>query len=329
VAEPRLIDRLDYTALPPGRHQLRYAAPSTTLPDGSPLTIAVTVLVGRAPRPRLAAIAGVHGNEYPGPLALLDLAQTLDPASIAGTLVLVPFANPLAYNAGARVTPEDGVNLNRVFPGDPHGTLTNRVAYALVDGIIQDADLAVDLHSADATGVMLPMTGFREPPPAADAHARSVALASARAAAAFGLEMDWMMRWAPGTLSTALNQRGIPAVGCEAGGGGIASPEEVVLYRDGVLRLVRGETRPLPPTVEAMEDLTAPASGLLDVRVALRQELRAGDLVARVLDPWGSAIAEVTAPFDGRVVHQRLFRQVRAGETVVSLGRRFPHPLAG
>jgi predicted deacylase len=277
--------------------------------------------VGRNARPRLAAIAGVHGNEYPGPLALLDLAQTLEPSAIDGTLVLVPFANPLAYNAGTRSSPEDGVNLNRVFPGDPAGSLTLRLAHALVDGIVQDADLAVDLHSAEATGVMLPMAGFRE-------HTEPTALPSARAAAAFGLEMDWMMRWAPGTLSTALNQRGIPAVGCEVGGGGIASLNEVAMYRDGVLRLARGETRELPSTVETMEDLLAPASGLLDIRVALRDEPRAGDLVARVLDPWGAAIGEVTAPFDGRVVHQRLFRQVRAGETVVSLGGRVPHPFA-
>jgi predicted deacylase len=269
------VDCIDYAALTPGRHQLRYLVPGTTLPDGSPLAIPVTILVGRNPRPRLTAIAGVHGNEYPGPLALLEIAAELDPASIEGTVVLVPFANPLAYNAGTRVSPEDGVNLNRVFPGDPNGSLTLRLAHALVDGIVQDADLAVDLHSAEATGVMMPMSGFRE-------HSGPVALASARAAAAFGLEMSWMMRWAPGTLSTALNQRGIPAVGCEVGGGGIASAQEIELYRDGVMRLVRGEQRPLPPEVEVMEDLTAPTSGILDIKVQLRDEVRAGQLLAHL-----------------------------------------------
>jgi predicted deacylase len=315
------VEQLDYAALPEGRHRLRFLVPGTRLPDGWPLAIPVTVLVGRNPRPRLVAIAGVHGNEYPGPLALLELAAELDPASIDGTLVLVPFANPLAYNAGTRVSPEDGVNLNRVFPGDPKGTLTLRLAHALVDGIVQDADLAVDLHSAEATGVMMPMAGFRE-------HTGPVALASARAAAAFGLDMNWMMRWAPGTLSTALNQRGIPAVGCEVGGLGVASAEEVALYRDGVMRLVRDEERALSSEVEVMEDVVAPASGILEVRARLRDELRAGQLVGHILDPWGERIATIEAPFDGRVVHQRLFRQVRAGETVVSLGRRMPHPLA-
>jgi predicted deacylase len=324
VSPPRLVEQLDYALLPRGRHELRYAV--APLPDGSELTIAVTVLVGSRARPRLAAIAGVHGNEFPGPLALADLAQRLDPAELAGTVVLVPVANPLAFNAGTRVSPEDGVNLNRVFPGSATGSLTYRLARALVEGIIQDADLAIDLHSAEATGVMMPMAGFRE-------RSDAVARASARGAAAFGLEMSWMMRWAPGTLSTALNDRGVPAVGCELGGGGIASDDEVALYRRGVLRClgllgVHGPAiEPEVPTeVEVMEDLPAPASGLLELAVGLRDRVRAGDRLAAVLDPWGREIAVLSAPLDGRVVHHRVFRQVRAGETVVSLGRSVASP---
>jgi predicted deacylase len=321
VSAPRLVEAIDYAALPSGRHPLRYAVPSTTLPDGSALAIPVTVLVGRHPGSRVVAIAGVHGNEYPGPLALIDLARTLDPADLAGTLVLVPIANPLAFNAGTRVSPEDSVNLNRVFPGDPRGTLTARLAHALVHGIVGGADLAVDLHSAEATGVMLPMAGFRE-------STGPVAECSARAAAAMALEMDWMMSWAPGTLSTALNQLGIPAVGCELGGLGIAGDGEAERYRAAVLRLLdRPFEAELPREVELMEDVAAPASGLLEGVPGLRAAVRAGDVVGRVVDPWGRAVAELRAPSDGRVVHRRSFRQVRAGETIVSIGRRIPHPL--
>jgi predicted deacylase len=57
--------------------------------------------------------------------------------------------------------------------------------------------------------------------------------------------------------------------------------------------------------------------------------VQAGDLVARVVDPWGDVLAEVRAPAAGRVVHQRLFRQVKVGETVVSLGRLVPNPARG
>jgi predicted deacylase len=148
-----------------------------------------------------------------------------------------------------------------------------------------------------------------------------------------GLEMAWMMRWAPGTLSTALNERGVPAVGCELGGGGVASDEEVALYRRAVLRCIGllGIHGPpiepeLPAEVEVMEDLVAPASGLLDLAVGLRDGVKAGDLLARVVDAWGRPIAEVRAPLAGRVAHHRVFRQVRVGETVVSIGRPVPNP---
>jgi len=324
VTAPRLVTALDYAQLPRGRHELRYAV--APLSDGSELAIPLTVLVGRRARPRLVAVAGVHGNEFPGPLALVDLARRLDPDDLEGTVVLAPVANPLAFNAGTRVSPEDGVNLNRVFPGRSDGSLTVRLASALVEGIVQDADLAIDLHSAEATGVMMPMAGFRE-------RADDVARASARAAAAMGLEMFWMMRWAPGTLSTALNERGVPAVGCELGGGGVASDDEVATYRRGVLRCLGllGIQGPaiepaVPAEVEVMDDLAAPTSGLLDLAVGLRDPVQAGDLVGRVLDPWGRAIAELRAPGAGRVVHHRVFRQVRAGETVASIGRRERNP---
>src|SRR5205823_1434020 len=133
------------------------------------------------------------------------------------------------YNAGGREVPGEQLDLNRVFPGRPDGSLGHRLAHALVHRIIAPCDLAIDLHSAGRTGLMLPLSGFRE--------ARGdVARRSAAAAAAFGLEFAWLMRWAPGTLSTALNEIGIPAVGCEIGGLGLARPEDVALYKEGVIR---------------------------------------------------------------------------------------------
>jgi predicted deacylase len=328
-----VVSRIDYAALPPGRHELLVHAAER--PGGSALTLPVTVLVGRRPRPRLAVVAGVHGNEFPGPLAVGRLGRALRPEALDGTVVLVPIANPLAFDAGTRVSPEDGVNLNRVFPGSAAGSLTLRLAWALVHGVIQDADLALDLHSADGNGVMLPMGGFRAPPSGGGGPARRVAAASARAAAAFGLEMYWLMAWAPGTLSTALNELGVPAVGAEVGGAGQASEGEVGLYEQAVRRClaylgIAGDAAPVRVPTESgtMEDVAAPTSGLLELAVGLRDEVAAGAPIGRVVDVWGAPRAEIAAPFAGRVVHARTFRQVRAGETVVSLSRRVPNPVA-
>jgi predicted deacylase len=82
----------------------------------------------------------------------------------------------------------------------------------------------------------------------------------------------------------------------------------------------------VPAEVEVMDDLAAPASGLLEPAVGLRDPVQVGDLVARILDPWGRTLVELRSTLAGRVVHQRLFRQIRVGETVVSIGRREPNP---
>lgn len=324
--QPSLIDALDLDQYPLGtRHHLRFRV--ADFPDGSPLTIPLTLLIGRRRQPKVVAVAGVHGDEFEGPRALMALARELVPVDLNGVVVLVPISNPLAYNARSREAPEDGLNLNRIFPGHPNGTLSQRIAHTLVRGIIAPCDLAIDLHSADRWGLMVPMSGFR------DGHGE-IAFRSAKAAAAFGLEMYWRMAWAPGTLSTALNQLEIPAVGCEVGGMGVARRENVELYHEGVIRCLRmiGIVDPplnveIPSTVRTMEDVTSAWSGLLDLAVSLGQQVEPKQLIARVLNAWGEEIGKITAPFAGMVAHQRLFRQVRTGETVVSLAREVENHL--
>ena len=76
-------------------------------------------LCGAAPGKTLVVTAGVHGCEYVGIQALRRLAADLDPARLSGNVILLPLANPSAFYAGAKqVVPEDGVNLNRAFPGN-------------------------------------------------------------------------------------------------------------------------------------------------------------------------------------------------------------------
>ena len=89
-------------------------------------------LCGAAPGKTLVVTAGVHGCEYVGIQALRRLAADLDPARLSGNVILLPLANPSAFYAGAKqVVPEDGVNLNRAFPGNSAGPLSARLAFAL------------------------------------------------------------------------------------------------------------------------------------------------------------------------------------------------------
>ena len=261
-----------------------------------------------------------------GRMRWLSWRRSFRPASCAVRSCWFPSANPLAFAAGLRKAPEDDLDLNRIFPGKLGGTATERVADTLVRRVIDGADLVIDLHSAGREGNLVPLSGFRE------AH-NACAQRSALAAAAFGLQHYWMMRWSPGTLSTVANQRGIAAVGCEVGGRGMASREEIDLYKDGIRRCLRhlGMLDPplevlLPPKVWTQEHLAAPCEGLLEILVTLGQEVKSGERLARVRNLYGAVCGEITAPRNGTIMYTRVMQSVGADETVFWLGRQDENP---
>jgi predicted deacylase len=89
--------------------------------------------------------AGVHGDEYEGVRTIFDIVDELDPGAMSGDLLCVPVANPPAYWAGTRISPVDGKNLARVFPGAPDGTISDQIAFCLGREVIA-ADSS-DLHA--------------------------------------------------------------------------------------------------------------------------------------------------------------------------------------
>lgn len=309
------------------RETVQRATAGLPLPSGTRVGIPFVRIFGQCPQPRVVIVAGVHGDELVGPHALVELAQELVPSELRGTVALVPSANPLAFAAGRRRAPEDDLDLNRIFPGRIDGSATERLAHTLVHTVIGTADLVIDLHSAGREGNLVPLSGFRE--------ARGdCAQRSALAAAAFGLEHYWMMRWAPGTLSTWANQQGIPAVGCEVGGRGTAAREQIDLYKAGIRRCLRhlGMLDPalevsMPPKVWTQEYLTAPCGGLLEVLVELGKDVASGETLARIRDLWGTVCGEITAPRDGTIMYTRVQQSVALGENVIWLGRQEDNPL--
>ena len=89
----------------------------------------------------------------------------LDPAALSGTIILVHIANmPAFLGRTIYYSPVDGKNLNRMFPGDPGGTISQRIAHTLTTEVIDQADYLVDLHAGDGNEalrpyVYMPVTG--------------------------------------------------------------------------------------------------------------------------------------------------------------------------
>ena len=122
-----------------------------------------------------------HGDEYEGPLALQELALTLDPAAIAGRVIIVPFMNYPAFRAGLRNSPIDRGNLNRSFPGRPDGTVTEKIADYFTRTLLPEADIVLDIHSGGRTLDFVPFASIHHLPDAAlegRAHAAMMAFSA-------------------------------------------------------------------------------------------------------------------------------------------------------
>ncbi|MCA0204224.1 MAG: N(2)-acetyl-L-2,4-diaminobutanoate deacetylase DoeB [Proteobacteria bacterium] len=249
--------------------------------------IPLTVIQG-APGPTALLTGANHGDEYEGPIALQALAHELEPDDLTGRLIILPFFNHPAFRAGTRVSPIDGVNLNRAFPGAPDGSVTQKIADYVARQLVPLADLVVDFHSGGKTLDFLPQ---------ACAHVLEDAGQQARcvaAARAFAAPYTLMLREidAVGMYDSEVEGQGKTFVTTELGGGGTATARSARIARRGLRNVLihAGHLRGAmddPGTV--MLDMpgdecyhAAPCSGLVEPLVDLGEPVHRGMALARI-----------------------------------------------
>ncbi len=121
--------------------------PVTTLASGRELFLPLHRLEGRAAGPTLGLSAVVHGDEPLTNEIVRRVLEAVDPAELRGTILAVPVANPLAFEALTRHTPIDQLDMNRNFPGSPNGWLSEQIAHVLATRFVAQLDVHVDLHT--------------------------------------------------------------------------------------------------------------------------------------------------------------------------------------
>jgi len=298
----------------------QFALPVAPGQGMAPYDVPVHVLVGQVHRPRVVVTAGIHGDEFEGIRAVGRLLHALDPAALAGTVVLVPVAHPPAHVARTRVSPLDGADLNRIFPGDPNGSPTARLAATLMHALVEGADFLIDLHSGGTYTQFAPMVGFRVEP-------NGIAAASYAAATVFGLPWLWQMSSDAGVFTYEAARRGVPGLGVEAGGRGGCRAEDVETMYTGVCNVLRyldmlsGHVpAPILPLPTYRGDWTlSPATGQWESVVALGDTVVAGQRLAAILSVDGEKIATVDARESGFVGAIRTFCAVNAGDWAVTV----------
>jgi predicted deacylase len=253
--------------------------------------------------PHLLITGGVHGDEYEGPAAATQFSQSLDPEKLAGTVTVIPVVNVAAWQARTRCTPIDQGNLNRVFPGNPEGNPTEKLAAAVFENFVQPTDAVIDLHSGGAAIIHLPMVGV----PGTDARAASIV-------ASFDHRFyNWRMPDVTGVLSKEAHRAGKIAIGVEWGGGGLLDPEGVTALVAALARslsaLGMGDGGFNPPTLTGASPLpplagdyqSSPADGIWQAEVELRMTVTAGKTLGRLTDLLSGESIEVKAERSGVV----------------------------
>ncbi|MCK0148876.1 succinylglutamate desuccinylase/aspartoacylase family protein [Marivita sp. S6314] len=234
--------------------------------------------------PTLLLTGGTHGDEFEGPSAIMRLVQAIDPSALRGRVIAIPALNMPALRVSARVSPLDGMNLNRAFPGDANGGPTAMIAQFLETAILPMCDAAVDLHSGGKASVFQPCTlptDTTDP----DLAARNMALAKV-----FGLPLIWRLGKHNDnrSVNSAAERAGVPMIATELGGGGGVDPQitdqtEIGLYN--ILKhlgMIDGEVSlsPTPRVVEIKSpaaSLYATSEGVFDRALSKGQTVSAGD----------------------------------------------------
>lgn len=295
-----------------------------TTADGTVHSFPLIVVAGATPGPTAVFVAGIHGDEYEGPAALWRLADSLDPHTLAGRVLIVPVANTQAFANGTRISPVDNENLARIFPGDRNGTLSHRLADALMRKVVSQADFLVDSHSGGVRLAFVPVAGFY----AAGKVDEETAARSLLLAKQMGIDFLWQLPPVDGVLSYEAAKRGIAVCGAEIGGRGNCLPADEDLYVAAYLSVLahQGMIDPVHKrdlTTRCLEgdwERTA-QGGYLKTIAPLGEEVWAGDLVARLRDPLGTVIRDFVAPFDGRVMAVRHLNTVQPGDLAICVVR--------
>jgi predicted deacylase len=252
------------------------------------------------------------------------IAESVNPAALRGQMIAVPVCNPPAFEAGSHETPGDHDSLS--FPGDAHGTISQRIGYHLYHKIVVQADYLLDMHGGSVRSTLAALAGV-------DGEAPTETVEAAKAMAeAFNPDLIVIMQSkAPGpptSMFQVTSRNGKPGLIIGMGQMGFNEADTARGAR-GVLNVLK-HLGMLPGQLEryATPRRTGselyhhtPFGGGFFPAVQAAQEVREGDVLGTVRDIFGQVVGDVTAQTTGLVAAIRFYPVVSAGEWVASVAR--------
>ncbi len=280
---------------------------------------------------------GNHGDEYEGPITITELIRELDPKDVTGRLILMPANNVHAVVAGKRTSPVDGLNLNRTFPGNPVGTITQQISAFMAQEIFPRGDAFLDLHSGGSSLDILPSAVIE---PSDDQELLRKNIAAARA---FGADYTVVIPnlGDPRTATACATHAGLVTIGTEMAGGGTVSREALALCRTGVRNVlvhlgilpqkyataISGKDKVLD-LPGAGSYVYATMDGIFESFDPLGAEVKKGDPCGRIHCTWDATREPETLHYGatGVLYGRRQPGRVRPGNCVLTVATPYEGP---
>ncbi len=297
--------------------------------------IPITV-IANGTGPTVLVLGGNHGDEYQGQIAAMKLARELTPGMINGRIIFIPSLNFPAARAASRLSPLDGMNMNRAFPGQAEGPVTSQIAHYLTTVLFPQSDVVIDIHSGGRSMEFVPCSHMHLVP---DKTQRKQMLA-----AMLAWNTDFSFLYADiagsGLLPVEAENQGKIVVTTELGGGeGVtASVHRIaqaglrnVLIHVGLLKGIEQTRTSLgkPPAIlvqalERSDYLLAPESGILESCIDVGQIVQVGDLVGSIhhLERPDRAPEPIIARSSGYLIAVRVPCLTQQGDCVAVIARQ-------
>lgn len=308
--------------------------PVAKTPEGGEISIPLIIINGVKKGPRLVVSGGVHPDEVEAYCAITDVANELDPKKLTGVFIGAPVVNIPGYLhhisidvSGVRENPIDWKNLMRVYPGKADGTMTERMAYVIVNKILSSVDYAIDIHAGGDRGTSIRMAGFI-------ASESEIGKKTVELAKLWPMEIIWRIPpW--GKYAAAAMEKGVATLVVEVTGQGRYEEEDVKLCVTGIknvmkhLGMIEGQPEGIPKERRYIDSETyiyANVGGFLRPRVKTGDLASKGTVVGETFDVYGSVTEKFEAPFDCIVTGIRTKPVVWAGEPVFLISSFIPDP---
>lgn len=294
----------------------RVELPVARLPTGTSLSLPISVCHGLKSGPVLWLNAAIHGDELNGIAIVRNVLESIDCATLRGTVIAAPVVNIFGLLNSSRYLP-DRRDLNRSFPGSKRGSLAAQLAHLFTTEVVDRCDVGIDLHTGSKGRTNLPQLRCD----LEDPRTRAYAMAFATPAILHAKGRD-------GSLRAAARARGKPVLVYEAGEANRFDPRSIEIGTSGVLRVMHHlgmlpEAQPKPEYVPKISTESrwerARSGGFCQLHVALGENVNKGQTVAKVFRALEKKEITIRAQSSGFVVGHVVEALVNRGDALVHI----------